>query len=171
MTAPRRASLTFAPILTACVLVVPMVFGPPDAAGQERPLPDTLDGEPYGSVRSQRAIIYHAPRDSLVAIRVGELLDEQASLPGLPESVPDGVHAVLAHTPAAFDEAIGGAVPEWRAGVAIPARDMLVMPTGEGVRVVDGEGLRTLRHEWAHLGLHQTLGDLRIPRWFNEGYA
>ena len=45
------------------------------------------------------------------------------------------------------------------------------MPTGEGVRVVDGEGLRTLRHEWAHLGLADYLGNLRIPRWFDEGYA
>lgn len=138
---------------------------------QVAPVPDTLDGEAYRSVPSTHATIYFADRDSLVAERVGELLDAQPPLPGLPDSLPTGVHAVLAHTPAAFDEATGAVVPEWRAGVAIPSRNMLVMPTGEGVRVVDGEGLRTLRHEWAHLGLHQHLGDLRIPRWFNEGYA
>ena len=28
-----------------------------------------------------------------------------------------------------------------------------------------------LRHEWAHLALAHELGRLRIPRWFNEGYA
>ena len=28
-----------------------------------------------------------------------------------------------------------------------------------------------LRHEWAHIGLHQHLQGLRIPRWFSEGYA
>ena len=28
-----------------------------------------------------------------------------------------------------------------------------------------------LRHEWAHLGLHQQLEGLRIPRWLDEGYA
>lgn len=171
MTALRRASPIFATLLAAVGVSALSAAAVTVSSIQERPLPDTLDGQPYGSVRSRRAIIYYAPRDSLVALRVGELLDAQPTLPGLPESIPDGVHAVLAHTPVAFDEAIGGAVPEWRAGVAIPSRNMLVMPTGEGVRVVDGEGLRTLRHEWAHLGLHQRLGDLRIPRWFNEGYA
>lgn len=137
----------------------------------DRPLPDTLDGVAYRSMHAARATVWFAPRDSLVAERVGRLLDDQSALPGLPDSLPMGVHAVLAHSPAAFDEATGGVVPEWRAGVAIPALDLLVMPSGEGGRVVDGEGLRTLRHEWAHLGLHQHLGDLRIPRWFNEGYA
>lgn len=134
-------------------------------------MPDTLDGVAYGSIRATRSTVWFASRDSLVALRVGELLDAQPGLPGLPDSLPTGVHAVLAHSPAAFDEATGGVVPEWRAGVAIPSLDMLVMPTGEGVRVVAGEGLRTLRHEWAHLGLHQHLGELRVPRWFNEGYA
>lgn len=134
-------------------------------------VPDTLDGAPYRSLSASRATVHFALPDSLVAERVAGLLDAQPPLPGLPDSLPAGVQAVLAHTPAAFDEATGAVVPEWRAGVAIPSRNMLVMPTGEGVRVVDGEGLRTLRHEWAHLGLHQHLGDLRIPRWFNEGYA
>lgn len=134
-------------------------------------VPDTLDGAAYRSVSGVHATVHFAPRDSLVAVRVAELLDGQAPLPGLPDSLPTGVDAVLAHTPRAFDEATGGVVPEWRAGVAIPSRNMIVMPTGEGVRVVDGEGLRTLRHEWAHLGLHQYLGGLRVPRWFNEGYA
>jgi peptidase MA superfamily protein len=134
-------------------------------------MPETLDGVPYSSIESRRARVWFSPRDSLVARRVRTLLDDQPPLPGLPEGVPTGVQVVLAHSPAAFDEITGGGVPEWRAGVAMPASNTLVMPTGEGVRVVDGEGLRTLRHEWAHLGLSADLGDLRIPRWFNEGYA
>lgn len=126
---------------------------------------------PYRSLPGQRASIHFAPEDSLVAVRVLELLDGQAPLPGLPDSVPSNVVAVLAHTAAAFDELTGGVVPEWRAGVAIPSARMLVMPAGEGPRVLDPEGRRTLRHEWAHLGLHAWLGDLRAPRWFDEGYA
>ena len=35
---------------------------------------------------------------------------------------------MLAHSPAAFDTLTGGVVPEWRAGVAIPALNMLVVP-------------------------------------------
>jgi hypothetical protein len=122
-------------------------------------------------VTGARARVFFAPGADRVAARVVELLDGQAPLPGLPPDVPSGVDAVLAHSPEAFDEVTGGVVPEWRAGVAIPSLNRLVMPTGEGVRVVDGEGLRTLRHEWAHLGVSTYLGDLRIPRWFNEGYA
>jgi hypothetical protein len=129
------------------------------------------DGEAYRTLVGSRARVSFAPRDSLVAERVLELLHGLPALPGLPDTVPSGVEALLAHSPRAFDELTGGAVPEWRAGVAIPSRNWLVMPTGEGVRVVDGEGLRTLRHEWAHLGLHGYLGDLRVPRWFDEGYA
>ena len=140
--------------------------GPPEAQ-----VPDSLDGERYGSLHGARARIHFAPEDSLVAARVLALLDAQPPLPGLPDSVPSDVTAVLAHTPEAFDELTGGVVPEWRAGVAIPALGMLVMPSGEGPRVLDPEGLRTLRHEWAHLGLHAYLGDLRAPRWFDEGYA
>ncbi len=134
-------------------------------------IPELVDGVSYQSTTGERARVWFAPQDSLVARRVRLLLDGQASLPGLEDGVPRDVEAVLAHTPAAFDELTGGVVPEWRAGVAIPSLNMLVMPTGEGVRVVDGEGLRTLRHEWAHLGLSMHLEGLRIPRWFNEGYA
>ena len=134
-------------------------------------VPDSLDGEPYRALVGGRASIRFAPEDSLVAERVLVLLDGQAPLPGLPDSVPTDVVAVLAHTPAAFDELTGGVVPEWRAGVAIPAARMLVIPSGEGPRVLDPDGRRTLRHEWAHLGLHAYLGDLRAPRWFDEGYA
>jgi hypothetical protein len=134
-------------------------------------VPDSLDGARYGRVEGERATIRFAAADSLVAERVLAVLEGQPPLPGLPASLPTSVVAILAHTPVAFDELTGGVVPEWRAGVAIPALGMLVMPTGEGQRVLDGEGLRTLRHEWAHLGLHERLGDLRVPRWFDEGYA
>jgi len=140
-------------------------------AGSAQELPGQLDGESYLFLSGERARVHFAREDSLVAERVLRLLDGQPALPGLPDSIPAGVDAFLAHTPRAFDELTGGVVPEWRAGVAIPSRNMLVMPTGEGVRVVDGEGLRTLRHEWAHLGLHGYLEDLRAPRWFDEGYA
>jgi hypothetical protein len=135
------------------------------------PVPDTLDGAPYVALPGRRVTVYHVPTQAALAERMRDLLDAQAPLPALPDSIPSGVHAVLAHSPAALDAAIGGAVPEWRAGVAVPSRDLLVIPSGEGTGVLSGEGLRTLRHEWAHLGLHQFLGGLRIPRWFNEGYA
>lgn len=131
----------------------------------------TLDGERYGALQGRRAVVRFVPSDSLVARRVREVLDAQPPLPGLAPDVPAGVTAVLAHTPAALDAVTGGQVPEWRAGVAVPELGLLVVPTGEGPRILDPDGLRVLRHEWAHLGLHQALGGLRVPRWFDEGYA
>jgi len=159
----RRAWLG---ILLAAVSLLPL---PSSVRGQQ--VPDSLAGEPYTSLAGARATIYFARRDSLVAVRVLELIDAEPRLPGLPDSVPASVIAVLAHGPEAFDELTGGQVPEWRAGVAIPAERMLVIPVGEGPRILDAEGRRTLRHEWAHLGLHAYLGELRVPRWFDEGYA
>ncbi|MGE0160147.1 MAG: hypothetical protein AB7T31_12120 [Gemmatimonadales bacterium] len=134
-------------------------------------LPDRLDGVPYRSLQGTRASIRFAQGDSTLAARLLELVDEQPPLPGLPANVPSGVTVMLTHAASAFEELTGGAVPEWRAGVAIPAANLMVIPAGEGPSVVEGDGRRTLRHEWAHLGLHGYLGDLRVPRWFDEGYA
>jgi len=169
----RSATLaggTAPPRLAAPRLAAPRRVAPPRVAPPQE-LPDSLQGVRYGALRGARATVRFAAEDSLVAERVLALLDAQPPLPGLPDAVPSDVQAWLTHSPAAFDELTGGVVPEWRAGVAIPSLSMLVIPTGEGPRVLDGEGRRTLRHEWAHLGLHAFLGDLRAPRWFDEGYA
>ena len=154
----------------ASVLVVALAFWwtPPSLAAQ---VPDSLAGEEYLTRSGLRATVRFVGSDSLVAARLLELIDSQAPLPGLPDSLPFDVIAVVAHGTEAFDELTGGVVPEWRAGVAIPSANMLVIPSAEGRSLVDREGRRTLRHEWAHLGMHAYLGDLRAPRWFDEGYA
>ncbi len=156
----------------ALALAAALVLCEP-VSGQEAvgPVPDSLDGAAYTSIQGRRATIYFVPGQAALAERMRSLLDAQPSLPALPDSIPYGVHAVLAHSPAALDELTGGVVPEWRAGVAIPSLNVLIIPSGEGTGALSGDGLRTLRHEWAHLGLYQYLGGLRIPRWFNEGYA
>lgn len=154
-------------LLPALLVIAALLSGASGAASQ--PVPATLDGTRYGTLRAPGLTVRFAPRDSLVAERVLEFLLDQTELPGLPR--PDGVTVVLAHTPEVLDALTGGLVPEWRAGVAVPSRRLLIVPTGEGPRVLDPEGRRVLRHEWAHLGLHAWLGDLRVPRWFDEGYA
>ena len=45
------------------------------------------------------------------------------------------------------------------------------MPSFVSDRGVGWSDARLLRHEWAHIGLHQYLDGLRVPRWFSEGYA
>jgi hypothetical protein len=65
----------------------------------------------------------------------------------------------------------GGRIPEWGAGIAIPSERRIVLPA-PGRRARDPAALtRTLRHELAHIALHDALDPARIPRWFDEGYA
>lgn len=152
--------------LGGVLLSIAVLAGPLSAQ-----IPEQLAGEPYRSLAGARADIHFAREDSLLAVRLLELVDGQQPLPGLPPDVPSDVDVVVTHGAAAFDDLTGGAVPEWRAGVALPAANLMVIPAGEGPSVVEGDGRRTLRHEWAHLGLHGYLGGLRVPRWFDEGYA
>ncbi len=77
----------------------------------------------------------------------------------------------LAPDEAAFQALVGGELPEWGAGVAIPSRRALVIPAYVSPRSWVGSEPAVLRHEWAHLGLHDHLEGLQVPRWFDEGYA
>lgn len=120
---------------------------------------------------SRVTVHYHDPADSTRAAVWAEFLRGLPPLPGLPDTVPDGVQVHLAPTREVFDSLLGGRVPEWSAGVAIPSRRMLVIPAWQGSLTRPGESARILRHEWAHLGLHGWLAPLRVPRWFSEGYA
>ncbi|MFO8174129.1 MAG: peptidase MA family metallohydrolase [Gemmatimonadota bacterium] len=111
------------------------------------------------------------PGDSLRAREVMEFLRGLPPLAGLPSGLPAGVTVFIAPDEPAFDALIGGTVPEWGAAVAIPSLNRIVIP-GRGPRRTRGwTEARVLQHEWAHLGLTQFLPGLRIPRWFDEGYA
>jgi hypothetical protein len=155
----------------ACVLLCCLLLpARPGLAQETAGPPAALDGERYAQVARGDVRVRFAPGDSLAAERVLDFLLAQTPLPGLPDTLPAHVTAVLAHSARAFDEVTGGNVPEWRAGVAIPSLGLLVVPL-EGRPLLDAEGRRVLRHEWAHLGLHQYLEGLRVPRWFDEGYA
>ena len=70
---------------------------------------------------------------------------------------------------ARFRALTGGAAPEWGAAVAFPASNRIVMQ-GSRAGSDAGDPVEVLRHELAHLALHEAMGDLP-PRWFDEGYA
>jgi hypothetical protein len=124
-----------------------------------------------GTPAGVSATIYHRPEHAELAERVLVFLGEQPPLPGLPRDFPRDVSVYLAPDQESFRELVGGRVPEWSAGVAIPALGRMVIPLYASGSALAGERARVLRHEWAHLALHQYLADLRIPRWFDEGYA
>ena len=109
--------------------------------------------------------------DSLRAVGILGFLEGLPLLTGLPDTLPRDLQIYIAPDQRTFDSLTGGVVPEWSAGVAIPSLNRIVVP-GFGTRRARGwSEARVLRHEWAHLGLSQHLRGLRIPRWFDEGYA
>ena len=90
------------------------------------------------------------------------------TFPGLPRPRE---RALIAIAPDArrFRQWIGPSVPEWGAAVAFPAMRRIIMQ-GRRSGSDAGNPFEVLRHELAHLALHEALGDLP-PRWFDEGYA
>jgi hypothetical protein len=79
------------------------------------------------------------------------------------------VSVMIAPDTRRFREWIGASAPEWGAAIAFPEEREIVMQ-GSRASSSAGEPRITLRHELAHLALHETLGAL-APRWFDEGYA
>lgn len=90
------------------------------------------------------------------------------TFPGLPRPRAR-VTLVIAGDARQFREWIGPTVPEWGSAVAFPDENRIVMQ-GRGAGARAGDPFEVVRHELAHLALHETLGDL-TPRWFDEGYA
>lgn len=127
-----------------------------------------LDGT--GVSESIKVTARYRGGDSLRAARAVATLEAMGPLPALADT---GVRVTLivAPTREVMDSLVGGRVPEWAGAVAISERMEMIVPSGRfwpGSRV---EEVRVLRHEWAHLALAHEMGRLRIPRWFNEGYA
>lgn len=90
------------------------------------------------------------------------------TFPGLPRP---RARALIAIAPDArrFREWVGPSAPEWGAAIAVPDQQRIVLQ-GADAGSDAGDPIRVLRHELAHLALHEYLGDL-APRWFDEGYA
>ncbi len=118
-----------------------------------------------------RLRVVHWPGDGERARRVIEVLEREPYLPGLPLDVPERAVFFLAPDQATWVALTGGRVPHWGAGVAIPSRQWAVLPLFNAPWGGLQERDRTILHEWAHLGLHDHLRGLVIPRWFDEGYA
>ncbi len=126
---------------------------------------------PADPILAERLRVVHWPGDEGRADRTVALFEREPDLPGLPPGVPSTAVIFLAPDREIFDALTGGRVPHWGAGVAIPSLARIVIPLFGNPWTGGGVEDRTLRHEWAHLGLHEYLDGLRIPRWFDEGYA
>jgi len=89
------------------------------------------------------------------------------TFPGLPKPQQRAIIAI-APDRKRFRAWAGGA-PEWGSAIAFPESRRIVLQ-GQNAGSDAGDPLAVLRHELAHLALHEYLGALP-PRWFDEGYA
>lgn len=104
------------------------------------------------------------PRQLDLAIQLAEQADRPAEWPGLGRMAPGPLRLVVVPDARRLDSLTRGRAPGWGAAVALPAVRTIV------IRADGGDLPRTLRHELAHLALHQRVG-VRVPLWFDEGYA
>lgn len=99
-----------------------------------------------------------------LAIQLAEQADRSYDWPGLGRVAPAPLRLVVVPDARRLDSLTGGRAPRWGAAVALPGTRTIV------IRADGGELPRTLRHELAHLALHQRV-PVRVPLWFDEGYA
>ena len=137
-------------------------------AGQDTP-PPTLSGASY--LEGPRVTVSFLPTDSLKARHVFQTLGSTSPLPSLPPEFPDGVLVILAPDEVTFNRLAGDQTPDWGVAVALTTQSTIVLPAFGSFRGTGWSDARVLRHEWAHIGLHQYLEGYRLPRWFSEGYA
>ena len=125
---------------------------------------------PAGAARidSGRFTFVAFPRDAQLARSLMTASLATDTFPGLPQP-RDRVVVTIAPDARRFREWIGTSAPEWGAAIAFPGEGSIVMQ-GSRANSSAGDPTVTLRHELAHLALHEAEGDLP-PRWFDEGYA
>jgi len=100
-----------------------------------------------------------------LGLALAEAADRPATWPGLGSRDPGPLRIVVVRGDDDFTATAPGRAPEWGAGLAIPrARTIVVRADGTG------DPFQTLRHELAHLALHEAVR-IRLPLWFDEGYA
>jgi hypothetical protein len=115
-----------------------------------------------------RFTVVAAPTDRQLAQSMIAAAVARDTFPGLPLPKQHVLIAIAADHKQ-FRTLIGPSAPEWGAAVAFPESSRIVMQ-GRSAGSAAGDPIEVLRHELAHLALHEALGDLP-PRWFDEGYA
>ena len=154
---PHRLATRHPPLFTLLPLL--LVLGTTPLRGQA----DTARRFDLGRFT---AVAY--PRDARLARALLDAAARTDTFPGLPRPTAQ-VLIAIAPDRERFRQWIGPRAPEWGAAVAFPDQRRIVMQ-GQSAGSDAGDPERVLRHELAHLALHEYLGNLP-PRWFDEGYA
>jgi hypothetical protein len=111
-----------------------------------------------------RVTVVAWPERMSLALALADAADVPAEWPGLGRRDPGPLRLLVAGSRTEFERFSRGRLPAWGAGLAMPGARTIV------VRADAGDPFRVLRHELAHLALHEAVR-VRVPRWFDEGWA
>jgi hypothetical protein len=137
-----------------------LMLGSARATRAQQEAPERLD-------RGRFTAVYF-PSDQTLTQSLLESAVRNDTFPGLPRP-HQHVWLAIAPNRRRFREWIGPGAPEWGAAITFPDSRRIVMQ-GRFAGADAGDPREVLRHELAHLALHEYLGDAP-PRWFDEGYA
>jgi len=104
------------------------------------------------------------PRQRAVAVDLARQAGRPAEWPGLGRRDPRPLRLIVVPDGRTLDSLTAGRAPAWGAAVALPGEHTILL------RADQPDLPRTLRHELAHLVLHEVV-PVRVPLWFDEGYA
>ncbi len=122
-----------------------------------------LQGEP-AAVRVGQVTVVTWPGQRKLGIDLARRAGRPTEWPGLGRRTPGPLRLIVVPDGRQLDSLSSGRAPAWGAGVALPgARTILLRADRDDL-------YGTLRHELAHLALHQAVKG-RVPLWFDEGYA
>jgi len=125
--------------------------------------PTRLWSQALSSVQVGNVTVVAAPDELTAATGLAEWADQPAEWPGLGRRTPPPFRLVLAHDAAGLNRLTGGRAPAWGAGITLPGPRLVALRA-------DADPAGTLRHELAHLVLHDAV-QVPLPLWFEEGYA
>ncbi len=81
----------------------------------------------------------------------------------------DTIRIAVAFSRDEFERKTHGAIPDWGIGAANPDRQEIVLLISD--RSSSPKSIELVTHELGHIFLHNAVGDVAIPRWFDEGFA
>jgi hypothetical protein len=122
-----------------------------------------LQNEPT-AIRVGQVTVVAWPGQLGLARELARRAAEPTEWPGLGRRTPGPLRLIVVPDARRLDSLSSSRAPPWGAAVAVPGERIVLL------RADIGDIYRTLRHELAHLALHEAIA-VRVPLWFDEGYA
>jgi peptidase MA superfamily protein len=118
----------------------------------------------YRAIRVGGILAVARAPELTLAIALAEQARQAENWYGLGLRTPGPLTLIVVRGTGGAERVLHAPVPAWGAGFAVPGARTVV------VRADAGDPVGILRHELAHLALHDAVR-VRVPLWFDEGYA